>query len=97
MTSTDFQRVFTYIHLTNGSSSMTFLHGDGFAKNCNSGQTAVTREKLNLGLFRWDSSLELNTEKLQNSPSFPLITYTALSDQRFRGYGILRIGKTAEN
>jgi hypothetical protein len=30
-----------------------FLHGDGFAENCNSGQTAVTREKLNLGLFRW--------------------------------------------
>jgi hypothetical protein len=33
-----------------------FLHGDGFAENCDSGQTAVTREKLNLGLFGLDSS-----------------------------------------
>jgi hypothetical protein len=28
-----------------------YLHDDGFAKNRNSGQTAVMREKLNLGLF----------------------------------------------
>jgi hypothetical protein len=41
-----------------------FLHSDGFAENCNSGQTAAMREKLNLGMFRWDSSLELNTKKL---------------------------------
>jgi hypothetical protein len=74
-----------------------FLHDDGFAENCNFGQTAVTREKINLGLFGWDPSPELNTKKLENSPIFPLVTYTVLSDQRFRRYGILRIGKTAEN
>jgi hypothetical protein len=57
----------------------------------------VTREKLNLGLFGWDSSLELNTKKLDHSPRFPSITYIDSSDQRFRSYGILHIGKTAEN
>jgi hypothetical protein len=73
------------------------LHGDGFAENCNSRQTAVAREKLNLGLFGWDSSLEFNTKKLENYPKFASVTYTASLDQRFRSYGILRIGKTAEN
>jgi hypothetical protein len=74
-----------------------FLHGDMFAENCNSGQTVVTRGKLNMGLFGWDSSLELNTKKLYNSPIFSLVTYTASSNQRFRSYRILRISKTAEN
>jgi hypothetical protein len=73
------------------------MHGDGFAKNCNFGQTTVMREKLNLGLFSWDSSLELDTKKLDNSLRFPSVTYTASLDQRFRSYGILRISKTAEN
>jgi hypothetical protein len=41
-----------------------FLHDDGFAENCNFGQTAVMREKLNLGLFGWDSSPEMNTKRL---------------------------------
>jgi hypothetical protein len=74
-----------------------YLHDDGFSENCNSGQTAVTREKLNLGLFGWDSSPELNTKKLYNSPRFPSVTYRASLDQRFRRYGIFPIGKTAEN
>jgi hypothetical protein len=39
------------------------LHGDGFAENCYSGQPAATSEKINLGLFRWDSSPELNNKK----------------------------------
>jgi hypothetical protein len=73
------------------------LHDDGFIENCNSGQNAVTREKLNLGLFEWDSSPELNTKKLENSHSFPSVTYTASLDQWVRRYRILRIGKTAEN
>jgi hypothetical protein len=46
-------------------------------------------------LFRSDSSPELNTKKLDNSPSFWLGTYTASLDQRFSA--ILHIGKTAEN
>jgi hypothetical protein len=53
--------------------------------------------KINSGLLGWDSSPELNTKKLENSPSFPSVTYTASLDQWFRGYEILRIGKTAEN
>jgi hypothetical protein len=73
-----------------------FLHDDGFAENCNSGQTAATREKLNLGLFASDSSPELNTKKLEDSPSFPSVTYTDSSDQRFRSYGILCIDVAAE-
>jgi hypothetical protein len=73
------------------------LHDDRFAENCNSGQTAVPREKLYLGLFGWDSSPELNTKKLENSPIFSSVTYSASSDQWFRSYRILRIGKTAEN
>jgi hypothetical protein len=74
-----------------------FLHDNGFAENWNTGQTAATREKLNLGLFGWKSSPELNTKKLKNSPRFPTVTYTALSDKQFRRYRILRIGKTDEN
>jgi hypothetical protein len=73
------------------------LYSDEFAENCNSKQTTVTREKLNLGLFRRDSSLELNIKNLDNSPSFPSVTYTGLLDQRFKRYEILRIGKIAEN
>jgi hypothetical protein len=53
----------------------------------------VTREKLNLRLFGRDSSIELNTKKLENSPRFLSVTYTASSDKRFRSYRILRIGK----
>jgi hypothetical protein len=65
-----------------------FLHDDGFAENCNSGQTATTKEKLNLGLLGWDSSPELNTKKLENYHTYPSVTYTASSDQQFRRYGI---------
>jgi hypothetical protein len=54
-----------------------YLHDDGFAENCISGQIAVLKENQILGLFGWDSSPELNTKKLDNSPSFPLVTYTA--------------------
>jgi hypothetical protein len=50
-----------------------------------------------MGLLSWDSSPVLNAKKLDNSPSFQSVSYIALSDQRFRRYGILRIGKTAEN
>jgi hypothetical protein len=39
----------------------------------------------------------MNTKKLENSPIFPSVTYTALTAQRFRRYGLLRNGKTAEN
>jgi hypothetical protein len=70
---------------------------DRLPKNCNSGQTAMMRETLNLGLFGWDSTPELNTKRLENSPSFLSVIYRDSSDQWFRRYGILRIGKTAEN
>jgi hypothetical protein len=87
-----------YLHLSDQRFRFyNFLHGDGFAENCNSGQTALMREKIILGLFGQDSSLELNTKKLENSPIFLSVTYTASSDQRFRSYGILRIDKTAKN
>jgi hypothetical protein len=92
----NFQRVFTCLRPINGSSSMTFYTTTGLLN------TAILdklqrQEKLNLGLFGWHSSPELNTNKLDNSPRFPSVTYTASSDKRFRSYGILRISKTVEN
>jgi hypothetical protein len=33
-----------------------------------------------MGLFGWDSSPRLNTKNLENSPSFPSVTYTASTD-----------------
>jgi hypothetical protein len=56
------------------------LHDDGFAENSNSGQIAVLKEKYILGLLGWDYSPELNTKKLDNSPRFPSVTYTASKD-----------------
>jgi hypothetical protein len=44
-----------------------FSPDDGVAENCNSGQVVALREKFNLALFRWDSSPELNTKKLENT------------------------------
>jgi hypothetical protein len=52
--------------------------------------------KITSGLFRWDSSLELNNKKVGNTPSFPSVTSSVSSDKRFRSYGILKIGNTAE-
>jgi hypothetical protein len=74
-----------------------FLQNDGVAENYNFGQIAASREKLNLGSFGWDSSPELSTKKLDNSPIFPSVTYTASTDQLFKCYRILHISKTAEN
>jgi hypothetical protein len=53
--------------------------------------------KIKSVLFGWDSSLELSTKKLDNSPRFPSVTYRASTNQRFGSYRILCIGKTAEN
>jgi hypothetical protein len=61
-----------------------------------SGQIAVSKEKLNLGLFGWDSSLDLNSKKVENSPRFSSVTYSASSDKRFRCSRILKIDFTAE-
>jgi hypothetical protein len=49
-----------------------------------------------MGLFIYNSILELNTKKLGNSPSFLSITHTALSSKRFGGYRILKIDFTTE-
>jgi hypothetical protein len=57
-----------------------YLHDDGFAENCNSGQIAVLKENSILGLFGWNSSPELDTKTLDNSPTFPSVTYTASAD-----------------
>jgi hypothetical protein len=83
------------------SNSQRFRHNDfwmmtGFAGNWDSGQIAATTRKWNMGLFGWDSSPKLNTKKLDNSPSFPLVNYIAWSEQRFTCYGILCINETAE-
>jgi lipid A disaccharide synthetase len=51
---------------------------------------------MTLGLFYMKFDLELDTKVEENSPRFPLVTYTSPSDQRFRSYRILRINKTAE-
>jgi hypothetical protein len=43
-----------------------------------------------------NSSFELNTRKVGNSPRFLLVTYSASSNKWFRSYGILYIDNTAE-
>jgi hypothetical protein len=68
----------------------------GFAEHCISGQIAALKENSTQGLFGWDSSTELNTKKLENSSIFPLVTYSARSEQQFRSYIILCISNTAE-
>jgi hypothetical protein len=52
--------------------------------------------KLNSGAVCVGFFPELNNRKLDNSPSFPSVTYAASLDQWFRCYVILRIDKTAE-
>jgi hypothetical protein len=39
----------------------------------------ISKEKVKMGLFYYDSVLELNTKNIGNSPSFISITHTALS------------------
>jgi hypothetical protein len=56
----------------------------------------ISKEKVKMGLFYYDSVLELNTKNIENSPSFISITHTTLSTKRFRGYGILNIDLTVE-
>jgi hypothetical protein len=54
------------------------------------------KEKSNMGLFRWDFSLEMDSKKVGKSPSFPSVTYSASSDKWFRSYRILNIDFTDE-
>jgi hypothetical protein len=56
------------------------LKDDGAAENFISVQIAASKEKSILGLFGWDSSLEMNRKNLYNSPIVPSITYLASSD-----------------
>jgi hypothetical protein len=46
-----------------------------------SGQIAASKEKSILALFRWDSSLELNSKKVGNSRFFPSFSHSAPSDK----------------
>jgi hypothetical protein len=39
----------------------------------------------------------LNTKVADNDLSFPLVTHMAYSDARFGSYGILKLGRGAEN
>jgi hypothetical protein len=82
------------------SNNRRFRHNDFWTRmellKLYSGQIAASKEKSKLGLFGWDSSLDLNIKKVENSPIFPLVTYSASSDKRFRSYGILTIGVAAE-
>jgi hypothetical protein len=72
------------------------LEDDGAAENFISVQIAASKEKSILWLFGWDSSPEMNTKNLGNSPVLPSVTYSASSDKRFRSYGILKINFAAE-
>jgi hypothetical protein len=53
---------------------------DGTAENFISGQIAAMKGKLILGLFDLDSSIEMNTKNLENSPILPSVTYSSPSD-----------------
>jgi hypothetical protein len=52
----------------------------GFAEHGISGHISAPKENYMLGLFGWDSSPEMNNQKLDNSSSIPSVTYLALSD-----------------
>jgi hypothetical protein len=54
------------------------------------------KEKAKMELFSEDSVRELNTTKLENSPSFLTITHTTPFAKRFRSYGILTTDVDAE-
>jgi hypothetical protein len=47
------------------------FENDGAAENFISVQIAALKEKSILGLFGWDSSLEMNTKNLDKSPILP--------------------------
>jgi hypothetical protein len=72
------------------------LEDDGAAKNFISVQITASKEKSILRLFGWDSSPELNRKKVENSPSFPSVTYSASSDRWFRSYIILKTDSATE-
>jgi hypothetical protein len=57
-----------------------FRMTDRVAENCIFGQIAASKEKKILRLFVLNSSDKMNTKMLGNSPSFPLVTYSAISD-----------------
>jgi hypothetical protein len=56
------------------------LKDDGAAENFISVQIAASKVKSILGLFGWDSSLEMNPKNLDNSPILPSVTYSASFD-----------------
>jgi hypothetical protein len=58
-------------------------------------RTAV-RNTAKMGLFGYNSVLELNTKNMRNSPIFLSITHTILSAKRFRSYRILKIDFAAD-
>jgi hypothetical protein len=72
------------------------LEDDGAAENFISVQIAALKEKSIMGLFGWDSTPELNTKNLDICPVFLSVTYSALSNSRFRRYRILKIDFAAE-
>jgi hypothetical protein len=50
------------------------------AENFISVQIVASKEKSILELFGWDSSPEMNTKNLDNSPILPSVTYSSSSD-----------------
>jgi hypothetical protein len=73
-----------------------FSKDDGAADNFISVQIAMSKEKSILGLFSWDSSLDMNTKNLENSPMFLSVTHMILSAKRFRCYRISKIDFAAD-
>jgi hypothetical protein len=49
-----------------------------------------------MGLFAYNSVLELNTKNMGNSPRFLSITHTILSAKRLRSYRISKINYAAD-
>jgi hypothetical protein len=90
-----FQRSFTYPPTDDGLVKTIFWTMTGFAETVFWTDCSIKRE-IKSGTVWWDSSPDLNTKKLENSPNFPSDTYTASSDQRFRTYKILTVDIAAE-
>jgi hypothetical protein len=72
------------------------LESDEAAENFILVQIAASKEKSILGRLGWNSSPELNTKNLDISPKFLSVTYSSLSNSRFRRYRIFKIDFAAD-
>jgi hypothetical protein len=90
-----FQRFFTHPWMIDGLGVMIFWWRWSCWK-LYSGQIVALKENYNWGCLVGILPLSWIPKRWPDSPYFPTVTYSASSDKRFRGYGILTINFAAE-